>query len=1057
VGHRLRRYYWFALAGLFLLSTSTLWAESLTIQDAQKIEDASIYKNSPGSNFGTSHTLLTSPWFNTYVYRFVIQFDLSQIPAGSTIQSAQLQLALSTTQGTTRTLQIHRVTEAWDEVSVNWSSIATHYDSANVTDSKTMAWVTSGVVFDVTSDMQAFFSGQKDNFGWMVKQEPEGVSDNNFTWGFHSSNSSNAANFPRLVIQYTPGVANTAPVADAGADQVDLMEGATVLLDGLGSMDVDGDTLTYAWTQTSGVSVTLSDEIVGEPSFIVPDLTANDTLIFSLIVNDGTVNSSPDTVSVDVNAQPMANNQTISTSEDTSVNITLTGSDPNGEALTFTVVTQPSHGTLIGTAPNLIYTPDANYFGGDSFSFRVRDVILQNSDLATVSLNIGAGNDIPVAVAGPNQPNINPGVLVTLNGTGSTDADGDALTYSWVQTSGPTVTLNDPTASQPTFTTSMSGILVFRLIVNDGTVNSDPDSVIVTVNNLPPAVFAGSNDSVQPSETYPLEAIGSDANGDALAYQWQQISGPPVTFSNTQISNPEVTVPRYLRIGQGIVLQVVASDGKGGVALSQMVLTIAARSPEGVINYIELEPTIFSFSPSSFDIWNGVNKTIQWNVTNTLDEGQPEFDDDTQEHPQIILKKKGEHGVRSCVNDDDNQESCFNKTIEVPNYLPVIVKVKDQVSFAEPGQNINLNSLSLTTITDANEDAVTTSWSQVAGAASLLIENGVINCQDAPCRRGVNTAQIMAVDIHGGTSVETVELTFPNNIPVPPAIRDIDYGEKEVWFDDDIVKYKIFHPKVPLRSVVFEDIDGDNLVYSWELKKSWGMKPDQMYGFLDAGSADADVLVKLAGTYELTVRVDDGYGGEAEQRISFMVPVPDDKEVPVVLTSRQVTTQGFERVQGRLQSLVYPVILINGVEANVLLSDENPNVNKAVSPQALRVQAAVTADYDTYYFTAMDVPAASDLKVEVFTDFDGELVALSALTVTDFDEVDIAEEVSSGSTESDDPIISIGPRLISGGGGCLMMLQPTMVPLSLKNMAPVCILLSIIFGILTVFRFSCRK
>jgi hypothetical protein len=91
----------------------------------------------------------------------------------------------------------------------------------------------------------------------------------------------------------------------------------------------------------------------------------------------------------------------------------------------------------------------------------------------------------PVANAGPDLGNIPPGTLVTLNGSASSDANGDPLTFSWSLTSTPfgsAAVLANPKAALTTFTVDQAGDYVAQLIVNDGTVNSAPDSVIITSN-----------------------------------------------------------------------------------------------------------------------------------------------------------------------------------------------------------------------------------------------------------------------------------------------------------------------------------------------------------------------------------------------------------------------------------------------------------------------------------------------------------------------------------------------------------------------------------------------
>ena len=95
-----------------------------------------------------------------------------------------------------------------------------------------------------------------------------------------------------------PTSLNAAPLADAGSDQTNVIPGSLVTLDGTASSDPDNDTLTYSWTQISGPAVVLDDATSPTPSFTAPGGASTTPVVFQLVVNDGTVNSAPVTVTV---------------------------------------------------------------------------------------------------------------------------------------------------------------------------------------------------------------------------------------------------------------------------------------------------------------------------------------------------------------------------------------------------------------------------------------------------------------------------------------------------------------------------------------------------------------------------------------------------------------------------------------------------------------------------------------------------------------------------------------------------------------------------------------
>ena len=177
------------------------------------------------------------------------------------------------------------------------------------------------------------------------------------------------------------------------------------------------------------------------------------------------------------NQAPTANPQSVSTAEDTPLDIVLTGSDPDCEPLTYSVTSGPSHGTLSGTAPNLTYMPTANYNGTDSLTFVVSDSLV-NSEPAVVEIDVTPVNDAPVAH--PQSVTTRQHVAVAITLTGS-DVEGGELTFSVVTQ--PTHGTLSGTAPDLIYTPApgYAGHDGLTFIVNDGDLDSAPAAVDITI------------------------------------------------------------------------------------------------------------------------------------------------------------------------------------------------------------------------------------------------------------------------------------------------------------------------------------------------------------------------------------------------------------------------------------------------------------------------------------------------------------------------------------------------------------------------------------------------
>jgi peptidoglycan/xylan/chitin deacetylase (PgdA/CDA1 family) len=148
--------------------------------------------------------------------------------------------------------------------------------------------------------------------------------------------------------------------------------------------DPDGTALTYSALGNTNVIVTIINGVVSFSAAANWHGVENVTFIAS----DGSL-TAQDTIAVtvdNVNDAPVASNKTATTGMNTPVSISITATDVDGDALTYSITAQPVHGTLSGTAPALTYTPAANYSGTDTFTYRATDG--QASSTATVTITI---------------------------------------------------------------------------------------------------------------------------------------------------------------------------------------------------------------------------------------------------------------------------------------------------------------------------------------------------------------------------------------------------------------------------------------------------------------------------------------------------------------------------------------------------------------------------------------------------------------------------------------------------------------------------------------------
>jgi hypothetical protein len=216
------------------------------------------------------------------------------------------------------------------------------------------------------------------------------------------------------------------------------------------------------------------------------------------------------------NKVPVALAQNVTTPEDTPTAITLAASDPEGDLLTFSVVTQPTHGTLSGVAPNLVYTPAPNFNGQDSFTFRVDDGMVASRaarvDITvstnSVSITVSPVNDAPVATSQAVTTNLGAPGAITLV---ASDVDGDILTF--IVVTPPSHGTLSGTPPQLTYTPlpAFLGLDSFAFVARDP---SGAQSNVATVSIMVQAISTNTfrpgfnSDTLQPNDDGSTGPVG---------------------------------------------------------------------------------------------------------------------------------------------------------------------------------------------------------------------------------------------------------------------------------------------------------------------------------------------------------------------------------------------------------------------------------------------------------------------------------------------------------------------------------------------------------------------
>ncbi len=220
-------------------------------------------------------------------------------------------------------------------------------------------------------------------------------------------------------------------------------------------------------------------------------------------------------------------------------------------------------------------TPDVGASGA-ALTFRLTvtgcDPSQSSSATTTVNIKNSAANQAPVAAATVTPASIYEGTFVTLDGTTSTDPDGNTLTYSWTQVSGPAVTFISnsggiATFNAPTDVPYPGGVsLTFRLAVSDGFLTVSTDKIVnVQWVNDPPVARLSCPSTVNEREELTLNGLASSDSDDGIAsYVWTQLLGVPNAvlpeYDPATASSIKFTAPTLTSSDDSMTFKLVVTD-----------------------------------------------------------------------------------------------------------------------------------------------------------------------------------------------------------------------------------------------------------------------------------------------------------------------------------------------------------------------------------------------------------------------------------------------------------------------------------------------------------------
>ena len=428
----------------------------------------------------------------------------------------------------------------------------------------------------------------------------------------------------------------------------------------------------------------------------------------------------------------------------------------------WTLLSRPAgSSTRLSNASSMEPTFEVDAPGDYTFQVKVDNGIEQDTSAVTIS----TVNSAPMAHAGRDQT-ASVGAPVRLNASGSLDADGDPLQYSWTMVSQPegsNASIIGSSSVAGAFTPDKAGSYILQLIVNDGVSDSAPATVRISTVNSAPVAGADAVKASNPGD--PIQLNGSkstDVDGDALTYKWMLLSAP--AQSKAQLSSTTDVNPVLSPDVAGVyVAQLIVRDGKMESAPATVVISTDAaeqlNADAGMNQTVARgnSAALRGSTNSSGDV------AYQWSLVAKPGNSEATLANANSETPSFVADMPGTYVAQLIASNGSMKSEPKTVTVTTTNTQPV----------ADPGANLAaaLHSnvaLNASRSSDADQDPLTYNWSllsQPAGSSATLVAATSATPSIVPDAAGIYVLQLMVND--GYTNSDPVTQTISASLDGP--------------------------------------------------------------------------------------------------------------------------------------------------------------------------------------------------------------------------------------------------------------------------------------------------